>query len=245
MTLEKDAVIDQHSIGQSLLLHLLPGVLIGTSYFVFISTFTNLGYPSIMSLMVSVLIVLVPFEFGYLLYQGYKKNKKLLLKGIISYQEKVSWWQYLLIVPIVFVIIGLIFTTMKPLDQYLQHNIFAWMPRMDSGLSEEYSKEVLIKTYIAVAILGTIVGPIVEELYFRGYLLPRMKYAGRWAPLLHSFLFALYHIFTPWMIVTRTIGMIPLVYTIRKKNIWIGIIIHVLINSIDVITAIVFISKIK
>ena len=93
--------------------------------------------------------------------------------------------------------------------------------------------------------MGTVIGPVVEELYFRGYLLPRMKYAGKWAPILHSFLFALYHIFTPWMIVTRTVGMIPLVYTIRKKNIIIGIVIHILINSIDILAAIAFISRIK
>lgn len=116
---------------------------------------------------------------------------------------------------------------------------------MESGLREGYAKDILIKTYIMAAIMGTIIGPLVEELYFRGYLLPRMKYAGKWAPILHSFLFALYHVFTPWMIVTRTIGMLPLVYTIRKKNIKVGIAIHILINSIDIVAAIGFISRLK
>ena len=59
MTLEKDAVIDQHSVGKSLLLHLLPGGLIGICYFALIGNFSRHGYPSIMSLMFSIIIVLV------------------------------------------------------------------------------------------------------------------------------------------------------------------------------------------
>ena len=85
------------------------------------------------------------------------------------------------------------------------------------------------------------VGPIVEELYFRGYLLPRMK--GKFGPLVHSFLFAAYHIFTPWMIITRTIGLLPLIYVVKRKNIYVGIIVHILLNSIDVVTGIIFILK--
>lgn len=244
MNIKKETVIDQHSIGKSIFLHLFPGILIGIIYFFLIDIFVKNGYPSIMSLMFSILIILVPFEFGYLLFQGYKRNNKLSLNGILSFQDKISWLQYFIFVPIVLFIIGMIFTVMKPLDQYLHENIFDWMPRMDSGLHEGYSKTVLIKTYIAVALLGTLIGPIVEELYFRGYLLPRMNYAGKWALIFHSFLFALYHVFTPWMIVTRTVGILPLVYTIRKKNIWIGVIVHVFLNSIDVVIAIVFINKI-
>ena len=86
-------------------------------------------------------------------------------------------------------------------------------------------------------------GPIVEELYFRGYLLPRMGYAGRWAPLLHSFLFGLYHIWTPWMFLTRTLGMLPLVYAVRWRNLNLAIIVHVLVNMLDVFTAIAFITQ--
>lgn len=64
---------------------------------------------------------------------------------------------------------------------------------------------------------------------------------GKFGPLLHSFLFAVYHIFTPWMILTRTIGLLPLVYVVRRKNIYVGIIVHILLNSIDVVTGIIFI----
>jgi len=94
-----------------------------------------------------------------------------------------------------------------------------------------------------VAIFGVLAGPIVEEMYFRGYLLPRMEYAGKFAPFLHSLMFGLYHIWTPWMFLTRTLGMLPLAYAVRWRNLNIAIIVHVLINMLDVFTAIAFITQ--
>jgi hypothetical protein len=91
--------------------------------------------------------------------------------------------------------------------------------------------------FLFVAFLG----PLVEELYFRGYLLPRMN--GKLGPLLHSFLFAAYHVFTPWMIITRTIGLLPLIYAVKHKNIYVGIIVHILLNTIDVAAGIIFIFR--
>ena len=68
-----------------------------------------------------------------------------------------------------------------------------------------------------------------------------LGYAGKWAPLLHSFLFAFYHIWTPWMLVTRTLGMLPLAYAVQRRNLYLSIIVHVLINLLDVISGFVFI----
>jgi len=32
-----------------------------------------------------------------------------------------------------------------------------------------------------LTLFGAVIGTVVEELYFRGHLLPRMSYAGKWA----------------------------------------------------------------
>jgi len=119
-------------------------------------------------------------------------------------------------------------------------------PRLDMGLGGEYSKSVLIITYLFAFIFVVIVAPTVEELYFRGYLLPRMPRWKGWTPILHSTLFALYHTWTPWMAITRTIAMLPLIYIVqRKRNIYLGIIIHCLINVIDIIIGVVFIFSLS
>jgi hypothetical protein len=54
-------------------------------------------------------------------------------------------------------------------------------------------------------------------------------------------LFAIYHVFTPWMFITRTLGMLPLVYAVRRRNLFISVIVHVLVNLIDVVTGVSFI----
>ena len=96
-------------------------------------------------------------------------------------------------------------------------------------------------TYTMSLIFNVFLAPMVEELYFRGYLLPRMT--GRFAILFHSFLFAAIHVFTPWMIVTRTLGLLPLIFGVKKKNIYVGMLAHMLSNSVGFITGIVFMAK--
>jgi uncharacterized protein len=233
---------EQHSVAQSLLLHLLPGLLITGGYFVLIRPLRQWGYPSLLALMVAIAVILVPFELGYLLYQGRRRNGRLSLEGIVLYRDRIRVWQYLLWVPVVLVAAGVIFTVLKPVDTFLQQRVFFAWPPLDSGLTGEYSRSALIVTYAMLGLFSVVIAPIVEELYFRGFLLPRMDYAGKWAPLLHSFLFALYHFFTPWMIVARTLGVLPVVYAARRRNIYVGMIVHVLVNSIDLITGIAFIA---
>lgn len=235
--------VKQHSLLQSIIYHLFPGILIGVFYFLVRRPIEHLGYPSVMSLILAIIFILIPFELGFLLYQGKKMNGTYSLKGIISYTNPIPWWQLVLWVVIVFLLTGVIFTFLKPLELFFQSQLFFWIPPLNSGLNGEYSKQILIFTYVMFFFFVALVGPFVEELYFRGYLLPRMK--GNFSPLLHSFLFAAYHVFTPWMIITRTIGLLPLIYAVRRKNIYVGLIVHILLNTIDVVTGIIFIVNIK
>lgn len=234
---------EQHTPLQSILLHLIPGLLITAGYFALIGPLGRFGYPSIMALMLPVVFLLIPVQLGYLLVQGKRINGRYSLQGVVSYRQSIPTWQYFVWVPVLFVIAGLIFTFLKPIDLFLKQSIFAWWPPLQSGLEVGFAKWPLIVTYSMVAVFGMVLGPAVEELYFRGYLLPRMGYAGKWASLLHSFLFAVYHFFTPWMFITRTLAMLPLIYAVRRKNIYLSIITHVLLNSIDVIVAVVFIAS--
>jgi len=229
--------IEKHLTTQSIILHLLPGVLIGLFYFLIRQTVNNYGYPTIFALVLAVACILIPTEFGYLLCQGKKKTGRYSLKGIINYKNSISWWEFLVSVLIVFGVIGIIMTLLKPTENFLKEKIFFWIPNLDPGLDGNYSKTNLIVTYSLYLLFVVILGPLVEEIYFRGYLFPRMK--GKYAILFHSFLFAAYHVFTPWMIISRTIGFIPMILLVKKKGIYHGIVIHILCNSVDFITAVV------
>jgi uncharacterized protein len=237
----KQDQIEKHSTTQSVILHLLPGILVGCFYFLVRQPVANMGYPSIFALLFAFAFVLIPGELGYLLYQGKKKTGRFTLQGIISYRNSIPWWQYPVWAIVIFIITGAIFTLLKPVDAFLQERLFFWMPDVNYGLDGNYSGTILIITYSMFLIFNVFLAPLVEELYFRGYLLPRMK--GRFAALFHSFLFAAVHVFTPWMIITRTLGLLPLVFGVKRKNIYIGMIVHILGNSMDFLTAIIFISK--
>jgi membrane protease YdiL (CAAX protease family) len=237
----KQDQIEKHSTTQSVILHLLPGILVGCFYFLALKPVANMGYPSFFALLLAFAFVLVPVELGYLLYQGKKKTGRLTLQGIISYRKQIPWWQYFVWVSIIFALVGAIMTLFKPIDSFPQKNIFFWMPDLNSGLDGNYSKSILIVTYSMSLIFNVFLGPIVEELYFRGYLLPRMK--GKFAILFHSFLFAAVHVFTPWMIIARTIGFLPILFGTKKKNIYVGMIVHMLCNAIGFVTGIIYISK--
>lgn len=81
--------------------------------------------------------------------------------------------------------------------------------------------------------LQAIIGPIVEELYSRGYLLPRLSYLKAWAPLINTVLFSLYHLFTPWQNPARVLALLPAVYLVRRKrNIYLAIAFHIALNLV-------------
>jgi hypothetical protein len=200
-----------------------------------------MGYPSVIALILAFAFVLIPVELGYLFYQGKKKTGYFTLQGIISYRNSIPWWQYIVWPIIIFIATGAIVTLLKPVEAFLQERFFFWMPDINYGLNGNYSRTTLIVTYSLVLLFIAILVPLVEELYFRGYLLPRMN--GKFAPLFHTFLFAAQHVFTPWMIITRTLGVLPLVFGVKKKNIYIGIIVHIMVNTLNVVTGIAFIVK--
>ncbi len=98
------------------------------------------------------------------------------------------------------------------------------------------SKPALITTIVFAFALNGILGPVTEELYFRGFLLPRIPASRAWAPLINVLLFSLYHFFSPWANVTRIVALIPLVYAVAwKRNIYLSMITHCLLNTLGML----------
>lgn len=236
----------RHSLGKSITLHLLPGILVGICYFILVPIVKINGFPSIMALILSGIIILIPFELGYLFNQKRAEGVKS-FKALFPYTKSLKAWQYVVYTMLTFVLLGLAFKLFGFASDLLLP-LFNWIPSdmfMDMGLSGEYLESRLIITYALFLVLIVIVLPTVEEVYFRGYLLPRMplKLKG-WTEIVHSALFALYHTWTPWLFITRTFGVLPLVFIVKRtQNIYIGIIAHCFVNSIDFIVGMVFLMK--
>ncbi len=227
----------------SLVLHLLPGVLTGAVYLLLRQPVIALGYPSLVALNLAIPIALMPSTLGMLLYLGYKRNGRPSFEGVVENRKRLHLTRYLAYVPLTF---GACLVLIILLDRFvsaaLQTTLFGWMPVVDWGLGGGYSRAVLIGSYALVAVFSSLAEPIVEEVYFRGFLLPRMHYSGRWTTPLHSFLYALYHLWYPWRLVTLAISMTPLVFSVRRtKNIYLGMSVHALLDSFYLIFGVAFI----
>jgi hypothetical protein len=62
---------DQHTLGRSILLHLLPGALILVAYLALSPLTAALGLPSLVALLFAVVVAAISAQLGHLLYQGY------------------------------------------------------------------------------------------------------------------------------------------------------------------------------
>lgn len=236
-----DAPMEQYSLGQSIVLHLLPGAIATAVYIVTAPFFMELGYPSIMALYLPMILTVIIVELGYLFYRGYRKNGTYSLQGIVHYREPVPGWMYV-VFPAVILIWGILVTALlAPLENLLLNQVFNWLPdwyaiRNLLQIKTTYPREALLITAGCALILNGLVGPIVEELYFRGHLLPRLARFGRWSPLLNVALFSLYHGWTPWMFLSRLVLLAPMVYGVWwKRNIYLAIITHCLLNLISIV----------
>lgn len=88
-------------------------------------------------------------------------------------------------------------TLASPLTGILTEQIFSELPQWifldEQSQYQAYTKNVLVAIFTFQLILTGVVLPWTEELYFRGYLLPRITRFGKWTPLIGGLLFGLYH----------------------------------------------------
>ena len=227
---------EQHTLPTSIALHLLPGALVVLFYAgVGIPVATRLGLPPLAGLLLAVLAVLLPVELGYLGYLGLKRNGRLSLEGVVLYRERVPGRLMARYVAVLFAWTVLSNAALAAVDRFLFTRGFSWLPEwflLDLNV-DRYARPALVATLLASLLVSGIAAPVAEELYFRGYLLPRLARLGGWAPVVHTILFALYHFWTPWLAVTRIIFFLPTVYAVwSKQSIAIAIWVHCLGNTV-------------
>ena len=235
-----DNEVQQQSLVTSIMYHLLPGICILVAFVVLAPILDRLALPSTMALFIVIGCVLVPVELGILLYQGKKLSGGFTLKDVVLYREPLPKKQYIGYGIILFIWLMLILMVVfTPVDNFIAERLFFWLPdwffiaKIIENF-DQYPQSVILVTATLGVVFNGLVGPVVEELYFRGYLLPRISRYGKWAPLLNATLFSVYHIFSPWRIPGIIVAMIPFVYVAWwKRNIYIGMIVHCVANTLS------------
>jgi len=228
----------QHSLLRSAWLHLLPGGLNVLFACLVGPLIIRAGLPLLLLPSLWAVCVLIPLELGYLLVQGKRRNGRFSLNGIVQYRTPMPVRTYVLLVPVLFAWGILGFLLGQPSETYLSSTIFSWMPNWFHTMFviDSTGARGTTMAWLAV-VLFLVTNPaaaFVEELYFRGYLLPRMTHLNGWAPIVSTGLFSLQHFFSPWQNLGRILAFLPIAYTVVwKKNIAISIITHCTLNVLS------------
>lgn len=227
-----------------ILMHLLPGAAMSLVYIAILKTGLLAGAPKLNILSLAGCLTILPIELGYLLYATKKETGKLNIFKILGLKSKLNTKGYVLYALGLFLLAGVLVTILKPLTALVQNIMFGWIPDWYSFNEDmsQFSKSTLIITTSINFLFMTLIGPVTEEFYFRGFLMARMKWLGKWGVVFHVVLFAIYHFWTPWLIPVRIAVMLPLYFCVYKKDsLKLGIIVHCLVNFTDVIGLIMLI----
>jgi hypothetical protein len=231
------AEYSQHSILKSIGLHVIPGILLTAAFIVLKPVVVGIGYPPLLAFILAVLLVDIPLQLGIMYYQGKKLNGRLSLQGIVLYKEKIPWWQFLIIFIVgVLLLFGLSFLA-APLDGLLSQQLFSWLPDWmflnNATQYEAYAQSTLLVSFTLFLIVTGIALPLVEELYFRGFLLPRISRFRAWAPIINALLFALYHV---WQLYDFTViflsGLVFAFAVWWKRDVNLSISMHIFGNAL-------------
>lgn len=230
------AVGEQHSAMRTVVLHLLPGALITAFYVVAAPVVRSLGFPSLMAIFLAIAFVLIPFELGYLIYQARKNGST--LGSVVLYRQPVPKGQFVALVLGLLAWSGIcVMLLFPPLDGFLWRTCspgcqVVFLRRgLHPVLHGDPPHHVDLRVGRERDRWSGGRGDVL-----RGYLLPRISRLGAWAPLVNTVLFSLYHFFTPWLNVSRIIGLLPMVYAAWwKRSIYVSMAVHVLGNAIPML----------
>ncbi|MFX0106587.1 MAG: lysostaphin resistance A-like protein [Candidatus Hodarchaeota archaeon] len=239
MTFVNEKTGEQHSLVKSIFLHVITGILI-TLFLLFITPFLlAIGLTPEFGMLFGFIFIGEPIQLGYMLYLGRKKNNKFSLKGVILNQAPLLKGNYFLPILLVIAVIFIISTITEPINVLLSNTTFSWLPYwLLNSDPLFYTNSILIIQVIFVfqLIVDGVINPIIEELYWRGFLLPRLSRYGIYSVIINGFLIAIQHfwqIFNFALLIPVSLILSYIVY--RYKSVYLSMITHCLINTIGIL----------
>jgi membrane protease YdiL (CAAX protease family) len=219
-----------------IVLHLLPGIVIAVFFFILSWILIPRGLTAYLALLITIPACLVPMEIGVILLWSVRFTGKISLSEAIRYRRQGKVVEYVILPLLLFLCLGVLSIAIYPISQYLEIHLSVWLPAWAT-------QEAVIKgmtnlppiqrniTLVLAVLLSGFVAPIVEELYFRGFLLPRMEHWGWAAPVVNALLFAAYHFYFPGNVLGIFVAFLPIAYVVRIKKNWrIGVVFHSMSN---------------
>ncbi|NLW42864.1 MAG: CPBP family intramembrane metalloprotease [Tissierellia bacterium] len=221
---------------------LIPTIVLCLSYLI-LGHFCNMPYILLFCILGT--FTLFPIELGMILYASKKEYGAYSLKSAFVGQEKLALWKIVLIGFVFFGIAGLLLAFVAPIEnQFFSEMRTAVLNNLPTGFDwtnleyiKSFSKPILVFTCIYYGVFNVLVGPITEELFFRGYLTSHYKKQSSFTSILIAVLFSFYHFWLPFNNVFRILAFAPVAYVAyKKKNIYISICFHCICNLFSVVS---------
>jgi len=227
----------------------MPTIILSLSYLL-LGYFCNI--PHILLLCILGTFILVPIELGVILSASKKEYGIYSLKSAFLEQEKIAIWKVLIIAFLFFGIAGLLSAFIAPIENQIfaevRSSVLRSLPIGFDWTNYEYmktfSKPILILTCVYYGIFNVLIGPITEELFFRGYLTSHYIKQNSFTPILIAVLFSLYHFWLPFNNIFRILAFAPVAYVAyKKKNLYISVCFHCLCNLFSVVSFILAVLR--
>lgn len=221
-------------------LHLAPGLAFGGFFYVLARLFIQWGLTGYLALLITIPACLAPIEIGIMMLWSERVKGKRSLTAAIDYRQPGTATDYLAIPLVLFLCWGVLSIPVAPLSQYIDARLSPWLPAwatqgaLINGVLNSPPAQRPITFGLAVLLSGFL-APVVEEMYFRGFLLPRMKRWGWAAPIVNVLLFAVYHFYFPGNVPAIFVAFVPITYAVMLKQNWrISFVFHSLSNLLGV-----------
>lgn len=197
----------------------------------------------LLGLLLGIMVVLAPLELGYLSFHARRTTGSWSPLAVVDYRTTLPWRRLgALAIGLAIWMLILVGLSLAYLDEWLAETVFAWLPgpilAMGSvaGNDGSMSTSGLVALLVLFFVSNGIVGPVTEEMYFRGHLLPRIDRYGKAAPFINTTLFTLYHFHTPWRYPAIFLGYLPIGWASwRKRSMLIGLTAHMIVNNVFVL----------
>ena len=228
------------SLLKVIFLTFIPTTILTTSY-ILLGHVQN-AIPSLLLFFLLVMFILLPMELAIILYASKKEFGSYSVKSAFVNQEKMSWRKILIYGFTLFGFAFIVLITVgsfenwivSPLSTKLAEIVPSYFDWNNIENLRQYPKYMVLLTCIVYGILNVLIGPVIEELYFRGYLTSKISRYKKWSPVIITVLFSLYHFWLPLQNIFRICAFLPAAYLAwKEKNIYISIVFHCLCNFIS------------
>lgn len=209
--------------------HLLPGLVLLGFFVLSAPLLHRQGLPEVWGLLIGIVVVLLPLELGIVRYATRGQVSPLRSLGLGRPNRSD-------LVPLV---VAFVASVVLPgavlwLEPALRDTVFNWLPQWWQTTPDlsKYSADVQLATAVLWLASAVLIGPVVEEIYFRGWLLPKLPAAPVAAVMANAALFSVYHLWQPQAFFTVFVFTLPLgLLVTRRANPILSVIVHCAVNA--------------